>query len=127
MKLVVYYDGLCQLCSREMQYFHGVRGATEQIAFVDYTEPGFDPRAEGLDREALDRWMHVRLPDGRVVVGADAVIAFWSAVPGWSWLGRLAGCWLVRPVFRLWYYGFAKVRPYLPRRKQSCPLRRPVS
>jgi predicted DCC family thiol-disulfide oxidoreductase YuxK len=122
MKLVVYYDGLCQLCSREMKYFYNKPGTEEKIEFVDYTAPGFDARAEGLDPVAIDRFMHVKTPDGQIRVGVDAFIELWKRIPGYGWLARLAGSPLLNPLFRLGYYGFARVRPLLPKRKTSCPI-----
>jgi predicted DCC family thiol-disulfide oxidoreductase YuxK len=122
-KLILYYDGLCPVCSREVRHYHGIRGAAEQVEFVDYTDPAFDAAAEGLDRQALDRYLHARLPDGRMQVGYDAFVALWRAVPGYGWLARLASHRLLRPLFRLGYGCFAKVRPWLPKRKQSCPLK----
>ena len=128
MKLTIYYDGLCQLCSREMQYVYNVEGATDRIAFVDFTDPAFDTRAEGLDPVALERYIHVRLPDGAVRTGVDAFIELWKRIPGHAWLARVVGNPVVKPLAKLGYLAFAGVRRHLPRRRASCPLqyRKPV-
>lgn len=122
MKFAIYYDGLCHACSWEMKKFHAKQEAREQIDFIDYTAPEFDAPAEGLNREALDRYLHVKMPTGEIRVGVDALIEIWRRVPGWSWAARLASFPLLKPIFRLGYFCFAHVRRRLPKRKQSCPL-----
>jgi predicted DCC family thiol-disulfide oxidoreductase YuxK len=127
MKLTIYYDGFCHVCSWEMGHFYAKPGVRERIDFVDYTAPEFDPRAEGLDRAALDRWLHVKRPDGTIMVGIDAAVEIWRTVPGWAWLARLASTPGLGLMFRLGYFCFAHVRRWLPRRRQSCPLKAPAS
>jgi len=122
MKLTVYYDGLCQLCSREISHYYGLQGVKDQVEFVDYTNPRFDAHAEGLDSAALDKYMHVKRPDGQIRVGVDAFAELWMRVPRFRWLAKLAGNRLLNPLFRLGYFAFARVRPWLPKRRQSCPL-----
>ncbi|HXG13269.1 MAG TPA: DUF393 domain-containing protein [Gemmataceae bacterium] len=124
MKLKVFYDGHCHLCSREMGYFH--RRAAARIDFIDYTAPEFDAQAEGLDPAALDRSLHVKLADGQLRLGIDAVIELWKVVPGYGWLARLADHPVLRPLLRLGYICFAHLRRRLPRRKQRCPLKQPA-
>jgi predicted DCC family thiol-disulfide oxidoreductase YuxK len=121
-KLTVYYDGLCQLCSREMKYIHGIPRVTEQIEFVDYTEPDFDPKSEGLDPVALDWYFHAKTPDGQMRTGVDAFIELWKVVPRFAWLAWLASKPGFYSLCRLGYWCFAHVRRWLPRRQQSCPL-----
>lgn len=122
MKLIIYYDGLCHACSWEMKKFHAKPEAQEKIDFVDYTAPEFDAQAEGLTRDSLDRYLHVKLPSGEVRVGVEALIEIWQRVPGWSWAARLVSFPLLKPFVRVGYFCFAHVRRWLPKRKQSCPL-----
>jgi predicted DCC family thiol-disulfide oxidoreductase YuxK len=127
VKLTVYYDGLCRVCSWEVRHYYEARGVADRVEIVDYTSPDFDAAAEGLDRAALDRYLHVRRPDGRVCVGVEAFIALWEVVPGFGWLARLAGSPVLNPLFRAAYAGFVRVRPYLPRRRRAaCSLPRRV-
>ena len=52
------------------------------------------------------RRMHVRLPDGREVSGAEAFVEVWKRVPGFGWLAKISqvpgvltfGEFLYRPV-----------------------------
>jgi predicted DCC family thiol-disulfide oxidoreductase YuxK len=115
--VVVYFDGLCPLCSREIEHYrHRTRDG--QVQYVDITAPGFDPQAEGLDADRIHRVLHVK-ENGQVRTGVDAFVAIWQAVPGYAWLARLARWPIVRPLLSVGYHAFAAVRPLLPRRKRA--------
>ena len=49
------------------------RDARHRLAFVDIAEPGFDPAPLGVDLPALNRELHARLPDGRMLTGLDSI------------------------------------------------------
>lgn len=117
-RLVLYYDGLCPLCSREIAHYRR-RAAGLPIAFVDITGPGFDAVAQGLAPDRIHRVMHVRL-DGTLYTGVEAFVAIWRVIPGFGWLARLVRLPLVYPVARVSYRLFAAVRPHLPRRRSAC-------
>lgn len=126
----IYFDGLCPLCSREIDHYRRRRGA-ENLAFVDIFAPGFDAQAEGLDPVAIHQNLHVRRADGSLVCGVDAFIAIWSQLPAYGGLARLAQLTVVRPVLVAGYAVFARVRPWLPRRQAAacaaspaCPMPR---
>jgi predicted DCC family thiol-disulfide oxidoreductase YuxK len=122
MKLTLYYDGACQLCSREIRYYYGLPGAKERITLVDIAGPDFDAGATGLDPAAVNQVLHVKLPGGEVRTGVDAFVALWQALPQCRWLARLARVPLFNSFLRFGYRGFAKVRPLLPKRKTTCSL-----
>lgn len=112
----MYFDGACHLCSREAEHYRQ-RDRAGRIEFIDIAAPHFDARAEGVDPVAVNRHIHARLPDGRLVTGVDAFIAFWRVLPGYGWLARFASRPLVKQVLRGGYHAFAQIRPLLPRRK----------
>jgi len=113
--VTLYYDGLCPLCSREIAHYRA-RVPDERVRFVDIAAPTFDAAAHGLDAQAVHRQMHVKVGE-EIRVGVAAFIAIWQAVPGYRWLARLASVPGVHSLFRAGYWAFAKVRPWLPRRK----------
>src|SRR5262245_12314197 len=86
--LTLYYDGLCPLCSREIEHFRRCASGAP-VSFVDITDPSFDAAAHGLDLRHALRVMHARQGD-RLLAGLDAFIALWEAIPGYAWLARLA-------------------------------------
>lgn len=118
MNTTVYFDGLCVVCSREIDHYRKSRGAG-RIDFVDICGVDFDPVAHGLDPFAVHRVMHVKRPDGSLATRVDAFIAIWETLPGYRWLARMARFPLIRPVLEVGYDAFVAIRPYLPRRKAS--------
>lgn len=115
-KVMVYYDGLCILCSREIDHYRKARGAN-LIDFIDICAPTFDPSASGLDPKAVHRVMHVRRVDGSLATEVDAFIEIWKALPGYRPLAKIAGFKFVRFFMNIGYQFFVRIRPYLPRRR----------
>lgn len=114
----IYFDGLCQLCSREIALFQR-RVRDGSLAYVDIADEAFRASDHGLDPVQIHRTMHVRLEDGRIVTGLDALIAMWEFVPGFRWLAKLSRFPLIRPLARVGYSVFAYIRPKFPKRKRS--------
>ncbi len=112
----VYYDGLCPLCSREVNWIRRL-APSDQMHFVDILGEGFDPKPLGLDREAIHRNMHVRDCEGRMQVGLDALITMWRPVPYFRWLARFASLPIIYRLSKVGYWAFALIRPWLPKRK----------
>jgi len=118
MKLEVYFDGLCRVCSREIEYYRK-KEVQGQIRWVDITAPEFSASNEGLDPLEIQKVMHVRDSEGRLHTGVAAFIEIWKVIPGFRPVARLASCKPIRPVLDVGYQVFAKIRPYLPKRKRS--------
>lgn len=116
--LTVYFDGLCPLCSREIEHYRRQAGS-DQIAFVDITTPEFDPAAHGLDPKAVHRHLHARDEKGDLHVGVGAFIAIWNLLPRYRWAASLAAKSFVRPALNVGYEAFARVRPWLPRARRA--------
>ncbi len=118
-KLSVYYDGLCQLCSREIDHYRKARGA-EQLRFIDITAVDFQAEKEGLDPQRVHRVMHVKSAEGQIYTEVEAFVQIWKVLPGYSWMARAVESPLIRPIANLGYQGFARVRPWLPKKKADC-------
>jgi predicted DCC family thiol-disulfide oxidoreductase YuxK len=126
--LTVFYDGFCRICSTEMFVYmrkdHGGR-----LVFVDISDPAFNPADFGLSLADLMFQMHAIDRNGTVFRGVDAFQAIWQAFPAEPWfrfLAVLIDSPLVRPLARLAYRIFARLRKYLPKRKAVCRIgRRP--
>ncbi len=106
--LVVYYDGACPLCRREIALYSGRAAAT----FVDVSDPRNAP-ADLSPAAAMARF-HVR-EEGRLLSGAAAFAALWRRTRGWRWLGRLAALPGATAALEHAYRGFLRVRPRLQR------------
>jgi predicted DCC family thiol-disulfide oxidoreductase YuxK len=128
VKRTIYYDGLCQLCSREIEMFQA-RVTDGSLAYVDISLPDFDATAHGVDPVAVNRHMHVRDEErGRMLTGVNALLAMWECAPGFRWLAWLTRLPVVRPLSDVGYEVFAWVRPKLPKRRRDlcdtgrCPV-----
>ena len=113
-QLSVYFDGLCPLCSHEIEIYRR-KDIDGQIRFVDIADPRFDAKSEGLDPEHVHKKFHVKTPDGQLVEGVSAFVEIWKHLDIWYPLQALAGSRLSRPLLDIGYNVFAKVRPFLRR------------
>lgn len=124
-QVFVYYDGLCRVCSAEINHYKTMRGA-ESISFVDITRADFDAEKEQLDPQKIHEEIHARDSSGNLHIGVDAFILIWSKLPALTWLSKLANRKTVNSLLRLGYRGFVKLRPYLPRKicedSPFCPI-----
>ena len=106
--MIVYYDGGCPLCSREIRAMRRL-DRRRRLSFLDVTTDDVGD----MDRDALLRRFHVQGADGRTVSGAAAFAAVWRELPALKWLGRFAATRPVLPLLELAYTGFLRVRPGL--------------
>jgi predicted DCC family thiol-disulfide oxidoreductase YuxK len=113
-KIKVYFDGLCKVCSKEINHYKKQIGA-ERIEFVDICSPLFDAASDGLDPIKIHKEMHVRRQDGSVVTRVESFIEIWNVLPKYNWLSMVARRKPVRIALEIGYTGFTMVRPYLPR------------
>ena len=118
-KLSVFYDGLCPLCSREIDHYRKQVGS-DQFNFLDITDEQFKPETLGLDPVQIHKVMHVQNKSGEIKTGVDAFIEIWKVLPRYQILSRIAQKNYIRPFLNLGYSVFAKIRPYLPRKSRDC-------
>lgn len=117
-KPILYYDGLCPLCSREINHYRKSAKA-DLIQFIDITSPDFEAQSEGLDPFKIHQSMHLKKANGEIVTGVDAFQEIWSTLPGYGWMAHLLEYRPVHKVAEWGYSVFAKLRPYLPRTKRQ--------
>ncbi len=118
VELLVWYDGGCPLCRREIALMRRLdrRGA---ISFVDVAQ---DDATCPADRAALLARFHAR-EDGVVVSGAEAFAAMWRAIPLLRPLGLMArNRWVLGGLERL-YGRFLRIRPMLQERMRGAAPR----
>lgn len=110
----VFYDGDCPMCRREIAFLdkRALPGSLELVD-ISKSDVASQPLAPGLDRAEALAFMHVQLPSGRVVKGAEAFAAMWEQVPRAAPLARLAARWPLRPALDLAYRAFLLIRPGL--------------
>lgn len=107
---VVYYDGACPLCSKEIETYRKAQGA-EELRWVDASHCDVETLGQDLDSRAALARMHVRDESGTLISGAAAFAAIWARLPKTRMLGRLMGTrpalWILEPGYTL----FLKIRP----------------
>ena len=91
MKALVYYDGSCSICRREIDFYRRRRGA-EKFQWVDLsTAPEALPDGVTL-KDALSTF-HIQTSEGRVLRGATAFAAVWSELPAFRAFGIVSAMW----------------------------------
>jgi predicted DCC family thiol-disulfide oxidoreductase YuxK len=112
--LTLYFDGLCPFCVKSMRQLMRWDRAG-RLAFVDIAAPGFDPAPLGVDMAALNREVHGRTRDGKVVAGIDTMLAAYTLV-GRGWLVWPLRVRLLRPALAGGYRWFARHRYAISKR-----------
>lgn len=115
LKTVVYYDGGCPICSREIETYRK-KDKNERIIFEDISAPDFDPIEYGLDPKKIHKKMHARTPDDKIVTGVNAFITIWREIESLKFLVPLAQFRPIYLILSVGYWCFAKLRPLLPRK-----------
>lgn len=107
-RLVVWHDGACPLCQREIALIRRLDRAG-RIDFRDAT----DPEAScPLDRSTMLARFHA-MENGRLLSGAAAFAAMWRAIPVLWLLGQAARVPVIERALDWAYSRFLKVRPRL--------------
>lgn len=81
----VFYDGGCPVCTREIGWYRGLRGA-DRIRWVDIAKE--DPPDNYSRAELLGRFTVFRA-DGRPASGAEGFAALWRGLGPTRRLGRV--------------------------------------
>jgi len=116
---VVFYDGGCPRCRREIGFYRRSRGADA----LDWIDIHADPTAlagTGIPWVEAMRYFHMLDGDGRWRVGWDGFIALWAALPRWRWLARIAALAGLKAILSGLYRRWADRR--FPRRMRECDL-----
>lgn len=115
-KSKILVDGNCIVCDWEIAHYKKIAPADFEI--IDISDPRFDAQALGLTAEAVNKHMHVIDPEGNVHKGVEAFAHIWSRVPRYQWAHKIIHWPVVNPAAKVGYEVFARVRPYLPKKKQ---------
>ncbi len=110
-KLIVYYDGACPLCLREI----GLMRRLDRRGAIDFVDVSQAEAATCPIRPAdLLARFHAS-EDGRLLSGAAAFAAMWRAIPLLRPLGLVARVPFVLALLERAYVAFLRVRPRLQR------------
>jgi predicted DCC family thiol-disulfide oxidoreductase YuxK len=109
-RLVVWYNTRCPVCDAGIDWqrnklLTAVRAG--DISFRDINEAPDALAAFGVSLDDIRRRLHATDEAGRLIVGADVVVAMWQVTPGEGWLASLFGNRLMLPLTRFAYDRFA--------------------
>jgi predicted DCC family thiol-disulfide oxidoreductase YuxK len=106
---VVFYDGACPLCSREIAHYRRIDRA-RRLRWVDAATEAKILAAHGLDLERAMAELHVLDGNGGWHRGVDAFLVIWSRLPAYRWLARLVSTLDLRTPLGFVYRHFAAWR-----------------
>jgi len=106
---VVFYDGGCPLCRREIEHYRR-RDRAGALSWVDITRDGAALRAQGLSLDQAMARLHVLDAEGQWQTGAWGFAAIWERLPGYRWLARLLRGLRLLPLVDAGYRYFARWR-----------------
>jgi predicted DCC family thiol-disulfide oxidoreductase YuxK len=116
-KLIIFYDGKCILCFREIKHYKKMDKAN-LLKTIDITASDFDAKSFGLDEEKINISIHSMDEEGNIFVGVDTFAEIWKRVPPYDKLAPILKNNKLRPVFDIGYKVFSHhIRPRLPKRK----------
>ncbi|MEZ5463198.1 thiol-disulfide oxidoreductase DCC family protein [Dokdonella sp.] len=113
--ILVYYDGLCPVCSREVALYRQLNrcGGIRWQDLAEDTDPS-------LDLDAAFRLLHVRDTGGFLHIGFDAHLLMWERLRGFRLLAwALRRCRPGRLVAESVYLWLTARRPGLRRRQAA--------
>jgi predicted DCC family thiol-disulfide oxidoreductase YuxK len=106
---VVFYDGACPLCRREIAHYRRI-DRVQRLHWVDAATEAKILSAHGLDPERAMAELHVLDGNGRWQRGVDAFLVIWSHLPAYRWLARLVSVLRLRSPLGFAYRRFAAWR-----------------
>ena len=113
MKLTIFYDSHCPLCSAEINQLR-LLDVDGKLVFEDLHAPDFMKRFPFIDPVHANRILHGQLEDGRMLFGLDVTCRAWAAVGKHRWLAVLR--WpFIRWIADLFYLFFARYRNVISR------------
>ncbi|WP_372883222.1 thiol-disulfide oxidoreductase DCC family protein [Psychromonas sp.] len=106
--MIIFYDGNCPLCSKEMQHLKRADRA-DKIQLEDLNSDDFNQRFPHINRDHAMAVLHGQNENGEMLFGLDVTCLAWQSVGKYPCLRALR--WpVIRPVADRVYLLFAKYR-----------------
>jgi len=83
-QLIVFYDGGCPLCVKEMRHLKR-KDKDHNIQFENINAADFNQRFPAVDVAKANQYLHGKTGDGTMIYGLDVTYAAWDLV-GKGWL-----------------------------------------
>lgn len=114
----IFYDGACIVCATEIRHYLR-RDRDGRLIAIDISDPDFKPDEYRIPLSDFRYELHVIDGRGEIYRGVESFWAIWQAFPAssvYGFLGTLVTSPVLNRVARMLYKGFARIRPYLPKR-----------
>ncbi len=116
--IIVFYDGQCGLCSKEINYYRQL--APDGIfEWQDITKSAEMLNAEGISLSEGLKLLHAKDRNDNVHVGLDAFILIWMQLPKWRLVATFLALPIIRQIVNTAYHFFAFWRF---KRSEHCQL-----
>ena len=107
--ITVFYDGKCNLCSKEINHYRRI--APDGIFdWQDITESAINLNKAGISVSQGLKLLHARDNSGKLHVGVDAFILIWRQLKRWRLLATIVSLPVIRHVAHVIYRVFANWR-----------------
>ena len=116
---IVYFDGKCGLCSKEISYYQKIapKGVFE---WQDIAHDASALKPLNISQADALRLLHAKDKKGEMHIGVDAFILIWDELSiGWRFLSVLAGLPMIRPILG-WVY--RRIASYRFARLEHCQI-----
>ena len=109
-KIKVFYDGNCNLCSREIKFYQRISSDNffEWKDLFKMSEKDF--KIENLKLEQCLKLLHVKDENDSLKIGVDAFITIWKKLKYWNILAKIISLPLIKQFTFVLYYIFAIIR-----------------
>ncbi|WP_415237456.1 thiol-disulfide oxidoreductase DCC family protein [Sneathiella sp.] len=107
--IIVYYDGKCGLCSKEINHYKKIAPAGI-FDWQDITENPTNLKEKGISLSDGLKMLHACAPDGSMHVGVDAFILIWQHLNRWRVLAPIVSLPILKQIAGWIYRSFAMWR-----------------
>ena len=118
-RTIVFYDGSCGLCSREIRHYANLDRA-RRIEWIDISRDHNLLNDLGVSVDQAMRRLHVLDHGGVLHDGATAFVSIWAELPYFRVLARLVRLLRMTPLLELAYAPFAAWRYKRRMRSLAC-------
>jgi predicted DCC family thiol-disulfide oxidoreductase YuxK len=119
-RLTIWYNTRCPVCDAGIDWQRNKLLAAVRAGTIEFKDINEQPDAlarYGATVDDIRRRLHATDEAGRLIVGADVVVALWRLTPGQGWLAALFGNRAMLPLTRFGYDRFADLLFVWNRRK----------
>ena len=108
-KIIVFYDGKCSLCSKEINYYKKI-APNNIFNWQDITVSDKLLKKEGLSLTEGLRFLHIKDTNNNILNGVDSFIIIWQQLKYWKILAYFVSLPIVKQITNFCYKKFANYR-----------------